>query len=134
MSRRAKSNSGPIWLALAFLLLLGAGGGYYTWNKARNDPFRTVPVLDVEAYLDNAESLRGNIYKIEASVQNSLAWSPGDGRLMALEINKGRDRRIVPVLIPSKHNGINLQRGQTFILKVEVVQDGLLRAIELRKS
>ncbi len=40
--------------------------------------------LDVKAYLENANSLRGNVYKIEGEVTNALAWSPSTGRLIAV--------------------------------------------------
>ncbi len=134
MPRRGKSSNSPVWLAAAFLLLVIGGGGYYAWQQSGADPYRTIPEMDVDSYLENANSLRGNLYKFEATVQNALAWSPGDGRLMAVEIRHRGDTRVVPILIPSEHNDVNIQRGQTFHFKVEIIQDGVIRALEMRKS
>ena len=68
MARRASSGTGigPILLVALIALLVG-GGGFWLFKQA-SDPFRTLQPLEVSAYLDNANSLRGNVYKIEVTI------------------------------------------------------------------
>ncbi|MGA7213115.1 MAG: hypothetical protein WBX20_02820, partial [Terrimicrobiaceae bacterium] len=95
-------------------------------------PFRTISSLDVRTYLENANSLRGNVYKIEGEVVNSLAWSPSKGRLIAIKVEKGNE--VVPVLVTTSFNEINIQKGQKFIFLLEVDDKGILRTKDMTKS
>jgi len=86
----------------------------------------------VKAYLDNANSLRSNIYKIEGEVVDSLAYSPSTGRLIAVGVNEGNDT--IPVLVTTNFNHINIQKGQKFIFLLEVDDKGILRTKDLTKA
>ncbi|MEM6885190.1 MAG: hypothetical protein AAF571_09165 [Verrucomicrobiota bacterium] len=134
MARRARSQFSPVHLILgAVVLLLIAGVGFF-FLSGNESSYRTLPLLDAEAYLENANSLRGNTYRLEGTINHSLAWDSAVGRLFSLQVGTGRDTRLVPVLIPAELNDINVQRGQDFQLKIEVVENGLLRVLEMEKS
>ncbi len=136
MARRASSRISPaIIFGSAFVLLLAVGGGYWLLSGASN-PYRTVPDLDSAAYLENANSLRGNVYRIDGTVQNSLAWSPAKGRLISVNLGAdgGNKGDIVAVFVPAKFNQVNLQKGQRYQFKVEIGKDGVIEAQDLRKS
>ncbi len=96
-----------------------------------NDPFRTMTALPVQDYLENANSLRGNVYKLDGTISKSLEWSPTAGRLFSVEVN-GND--VIPVLVPSQFNQVNIERGQHFIFKIEVGEKGILRAQDVKKA
>lgn len=132
MVRKARQNRGSGLLiggAVGIIILLAIG----YWMVTRDsEPYRTVPVLDVASYLENANSLRGNTYRIQGEVLNSLAWSPTSGRLIAVGVSDGRD--VLPVLIPTELNQINIQKGQRFIFLIEVDEKGILRANNLTKA
>ncbi|MEM6820449.1 MAG: hypothetical protein AAF558_00720 [Verrucomicrobiota bacterium] len=134
MSRRARSRFSPLHviLGLGFLgiLMLAA----YFFVQTEDTSFRTLPELQVEAYLENANSLRGNTYKLEGVINHSLAWSSSFGRLFSVQVDQSRDEYLVPVLIPADLNDTNIQRGQKFVMKIEVVENGLLRVLEMDKS
>jgi hypothetical protein len=133
MARRAKSNIHPIWLITGFaLIFLLFGGGYFLFGKIQ-DPFRTVAALDTSLYLENSNSLRGNTYKITGTVLNSLAWSPTNGRLFSVEVVSGANNDVLPVLIPTDFNHVNIQKGQRFSFKVEIDDKGILKAMDLTK-
>lgn len=132
MARRSKSSFKPIWIIVAVLLILGAFIGSRLFMTATSDPYRTVQTLDVKAYLENANSLRGNVYKIEGEVTNALAWSPATGRLIAVGVNNGAD--VIPVLVTTDFNQINIQKGQRFIFLLEVDDKGILRTKNLSKA
>lgn len=132
MARRSKSSFKPIWIIVAVALILGAFIGSRLFVSATSDPYRTVQTLDVKAYLENANSLRGNVYKIEGEVANALAWSPATGRLIAVGVNSGAD--VLPVLVTTDFNQINIQKGQRFIFLLEVDDKGILRTKNLSKT
>jgi hypothetical protein len=129
MARRASSATHPFWIAGAVLLLIVAiAGGYFLYQTV-SDPYRTLTSLDVESYLENANSLRGNVYKIDATIQDSLAWSPSRGRLFSVEVKD----EIIPLLIPAEFNHLNIQKGQRFNFRVEIGDHGVLRAQAAQK-
>lgn len=131
MPRRASSSAHPLWLVAAFLLFLAfAGGGYWIYSRL-SDPWRTVALLPVEAYLQNSDGLRGNVYQVSGTVANQLAWSPETGRLYSVDVENSND--VLPILIPASFNAVNLQKGQQFTFEVEVADRGILRARTLRK-
>ena len=133
MARRASFSIHPGWI-LGVVLLIGAaiGAGYFVVGKV-NDPYRTIPVLSVPAYLENSNSLRGNTYKVTGTIWSSLAWSPTVGRLFSVEVESPTGADVVPVLIPAELNHVNIQKGQRFIFKIEVDDQGILLAKELGK-
>ena len=130
MARRASSSVHPAWMALIAVLILAAvAGGYFLFGKA-SDPYRTLTPLPVQDYLQNSNSLRGNVYKIDATVDQSLQWSPTEGRLFSVDV-KGD---MLPVLVPPQFNSVNIERGQRFFFKIEVGDRGVLRAQDVKKS
>jgi hypothetical protein len=117
---------------LLILLALAIGGGYLLFNRV-NDPYRTIVALDVSSYLENSNSLRGNTYKLTGTVMNSLAWSASGGRLFSTEVTAGSTTDVLPVLIPTQFNHVNIQKGQRFMFKIEIDDKGILRALDFRK-
>jgi hypothetical protein len=116
-------------MMLAALLVLAAlGGGYVLFGKA-SDPYRTLTPLPVPDYLQNSNSLRGNVYKLEATVSESLQWSPTI-RLFSVEAGG----EMLPVLVPPQFNSVNIERGQRFFFKLEVGDHGILLVQDVKKS
>ncbi len=116
-------------LVVAVLVIGALGAGYFLFGRS-GDPFRTVSSLPVQDYLQNSNSLRGNIYKLDATVSQSLQWSPTLGRLFSVEVNG----EVLPILVPAQFNNVNIERGQRFFFKVEVGDRGILRAQDVKKS
>lgn len=134
MARRASAQQNPIILFILLLVVMGLGvGGFFIFRK-NNEPFRTLQSIDVAVYLENANSLRGNSYKIEAVIQNSLAWAPARGRLFSVEVDTSTGKEMIPILIPAELNSVNVQKGQRFFFKIEVVQEGVLLVKEMTKA
>lgn len=116
----------------AAVLVVAAFIGSRLFLSVASEPYRTTPSLDVRAYLENANSLRGNVYKIEGKIEESLAWSPSSGRLFAVSVTDGGD--ILPVLITKEFNSENVQKGQRYIFLLEVDNNGMLRTKALTKA
>lgn len=134
MPRRASSSLHPSWIIGTILvIILAVIGGRLILIKL-NDPFRTIPQMEVAAYLENSDSLRGNSYKLQARILNSLAWTPDKGRLFSIESEGTDSEAVLPILIPEQFNDTNIQRGQVFIFEIEVGRNGILIAKSLKKA
>lgn len=130
MARRASSSAHPVWMLVAFALALGAiAGGYFLYGRV-SDPFRTMTALPVNDYLQNSNSLRGNVYKLDATIAAALEWSPVAGRLFSVDVSGGE---MLPVLVPPQFNHVNMERGQRYFFKIEVGEKGILRAQDVKK-
>jgi hypothetical protein len=129
MPRRASSSAHPLWLVAAAVLVVAAiAGGLFI--RSQGDPFRAIAALPVKDYLDNSNSLRGNIYKLDATIAKSIDWSASGGRLFAVEAGG----EVLAVLVPAKFSAINIERGQRYVFKLEVGEKGVLRAQEVHKA
>jgi hypothetical protein len=132
MPRRASSRTNPLWLVVALVFVAGAlGGAAYLWMSL-SDPYRTLTPIDIPTYLDNANSLRGNVYKLSGTIDSELAWSPSGGRLFAV-LADGSKTDVVPLLVPPELNYVNIQKDQRYFFKIEVGDKGILTASDLRK-
>jgi hypothetical protein len=139
MARRANPKIRPLWVALILGALMVAIVIGLVLQTGGGDPFRTVPELELADYLANANSLRGNTYKVKGTVFQSLGYSRSKGRLFSVEVGGGSGAagggsEILPILIPPALSYINLQRGQRYIFRLEVDDGGILRALDLKKS
>ena len=131
MPRRASSSVSRWWIPGVALLVLAAMAGGWMLYRTVSDPYRTLTPLDVSAYLNNANSLRGNVYKLEVVVDTQLAWAPSRGRLYSVETSEHSE--VLPVMIPAAFNAVNLQKGQRYFLRLEVAEKGILRVQDIRK-
>ncbi len=137
MSRQKKSKGFPIWL-IALIVLLGGGAAYFVLHQGGDSSLRTTEELDPAIYYNNANSLRGNTYKINVEIDSALGNSPTKGRLFSVVLKRGDKGgntapEILPVLLPPQLGGLTIQKGQHYIMKVKVIEDGLLKVEEASK-
>jgi len=131
MGRRASSSVNKWWIGGVAALAMCAMAGGWALYKSVSDPYRTLTALDVPAYLENANSLRGNVYKLNGMVDTQLAWSPLVGRLYSVEVDGRND--VLPVMVPASFNSMNIQKGQRYFFKLEVGEKGVLLVRDIRK-
>ena len=134
MPRKANRSVPISWVVALVLLVVFAGGGIYFIRSFLSDPYRGIPELPVGQYVENSLSFRGNIYKVTGRVENQLGWSDNAGRLFSFESEVDGKPFHVGILLPPKLSGVNVQKGQSFEIKVEVVDKGLLQAEQIRKA
>ena len=113
MARRASSSAHPVWIVVALMLAIGAIAGGYSPLQSREAIRTDHDTAAVDDYLENSNSLRGNVYKLDATISQSLDWSPTGGRLFSVEV--GAD--VLPILVPASFNHFNLERGQRFLFQ-----------------
>lgn len=140
MARRANSKIRPLWIVLTLgALVLAITVGAVLQNTG-GDPYRTVPPLDLGDYLSNANSLRGNVYKVKGQIMQSLGYSRAKGRLFSVEVDDGNTRGVgaahdvLPILVPPNLSYLNLQKGQRYTFRLEVDDGGVLKALDMKKS
>lgn len=133
VARRANSPIRPLWILLTLGAIgLAIGGGVLLQNGG-GEPFRTAPALVLADYLDNANSLRGNVYRLKGQIAQSLGYSRARGRLFSVLVD-GNGRDVVPILVPPGLSYLNLQKGQRYTFRLEVGNAGILQALEMKKS
>jgi hypothetical protein len=132
VARRSRSSLSPLLLLTgAVTLAIVFAVGFYFLSKT-SDPFRTTEPLEVAAYLENSNSLRGNVYRVEGEVLNVLGYSTTEGRLIS--VGAGANSDAIPMLIPASLSKVNIQKGQRYIFLIEVTDKGILRAKNLVKA
>ena len=129
MARRASSSVplGKILGAVGGIIVLMLAGYFSVGNS---DPYRTSSAFPIKDYLENANSLRGNTYRLEAVIDKTLEFSRDSGRLFAVEISGGD---MLPLLVPPNLSGTNVERGQKLLFRVQVGETGLVTASDIRK-
>ena len=103
MSRQKKSQGLPPWLIILLIVIAAAGGFYGLRQNGGDASLRTTEELDPSIYYENANSLRGNTYKIDAEIDSALGNSPTKGRLFSVIIknsSKNGAPVVLPVLVP----------------------------------
>ena len=130
MARKRKSPQNVVWLLGVVVLGVLLIAGVYLLGSKEDSAVRTTPSLDIPSYLTNADSLRGNLYKLEGTVSESLAWSPDSGRLIAVEVEES----IIPVLVTPEFSSMNIQKEQQLVFLLEVDEKGILRTRKVNKS
>jgi hypothetical protein len=130
MARKRKSPPRAGWLVGLITCGVLLFAGFHLLSSKEGTTARTTPPLDLESYLASANSLRGNIYKLEGTVSESLAWSPDSGRLIAVET----DENIIPVLVTPEFQSMNIQKEQKLVFILEVDEKGILRTRKVTKS
>jgi len=130
MARKRKSPPRAGWILVLVTVGILFFAAIYLLGSKDTNPARTTPPLDVASYLANANSLRGNIYKLEGTVAESLAWSPDSGRLIAVQTEDD----IIPILVTPDFNSMNIQKEQRLEFILEVDEKGILRTRKVTKS
>mgnify|MGYP003639701283 CR=1 FL=1 len=89
--------------------------------------------LNLDDYMNNANSMRGNAYRVTGKVEEQLKWTPSRGRLYSVTVTQGT-RSPIPILIPQSFSHVNIEKGSEFTFVVEVGNDGVLIAREIKQG
>lgn len=137
MARRRRSGlQTNHLLAAAVVLAIGGGGAWWLNHHGKDDFAGSHPPFPAAEFQQNFFGLRGNRYLVQGTVTESLRYASDRTRLFALSVTDASLHQPcdVGLLVPSEFGDLNIQTGQSFRLVVEVNQDGLLKALEIRKA
>ncbi len=141
MPRRASSggNIGQIagiaaailgFVVIAALLFQLIAGGLFGEGRppgAKRSAGNASP-LNLTTYRNNGNSLRGNVYRVEGTVEETLRWTPDRGRLISFEASDATETMPLPILVPEDFSNVNIERGREMVMVVRVDRDGTLVA------
>jgi hypothetical protein len=137
MARRRRSGFPlrPTLIGLAVLAVAGAGVVYLRQPGKEDFAPGTQP-FPAREYQENYYGLRGNRYVVSGRIMEQIRYGADRSRLYALSVTDASLSQPceVGLLVPSSFGSDNIQTGQEFRLLVEVDQNGLLRAVEIKKS
>jgi hypothetical protein len=133
MPRRASSgiNAG-ILIGVGVFVAIALVAGKFLIGGEKN-PFDDVPKLNVQQYMDNANSLRGNVYMLEGKIDEKLRWTPDRGQLVSVRVDDNGDSEVIGVQIPAEFNHLNIEREQRYAFKVEITQGGIPVAAAVKR-
>ena len=128
MSRRKSSKNSLLVVVGVPVLVVGLGAILWKVTHRKSSLMSGLPQLHVHDYYENANSLRGNTYQLTATVEDSLRWVSGQGRLISVlpSDESGKPGDPLPICIPSDITE-NIQAGQEFAFKLNVGDGGVLK-------
>ena len=135
MSRQNKISRISLWIILIAVASLAAISYLLVFHKSSDSAFQKIEKLDPNLYYENATSLRGNTYRIDAEIDSSLGSPPASGRLFSIVVKDAKESApiILPVLVPPALGSLTIEKGQHYYLKVKVDERGMLIAEEAVK-
>ncbi len=131
MGRRASSslNSTAIIGIIAVIALLVGIGSLMLKKKA--DTFSEVAPLRVAEALVNANSLRGNQYRVEGKIESRWIRDSGEGLSLLVE-EEGLTERLF-IMIPPDLDHPNIERDQRYAFKIEFGAGGVAIATAVKR-
>jgi len=136
MARRRRSGlQTQHLLVAAAVLAIGVGGAWWISHRGKDDFAGGHPPFPAGEFQQNFFGLRGNRYVVQGTITEQLRYASDRQRLFALSVTDANLHQPcdVGLLVSSEFGDLNMQTGQSFRLVVEVNQDGLLKALEIRK-
>ena len=132
MARRANKNgkSGGLLVVGAVVLVAILAVSFFAMRKGKgvsND----LPVLDVLDAVEDANSLRGNEYQIEGTVDRKETRD--SGTLVFLRVKVNGSNEFLPIKVPNDIEKVNLEREKDYNFSVVFEKEGIATATALQK-
>lgn len=133
MPRRASSSTNPILIiGIAVAVIAAIFVGKFLMSK-KSETFPNVNPLAIEDLLENGNSLRNNEYLIEGKIDERFFRDNNSSSVVSVRVKSGSGEEIVPVMIPSKFNNLNIEREQRYAFRVKVAQGGIPVASDISR-
>lgn len=133
MARRASSSTNPILiLGIAVAVIAAIFAGKFLTSK-KSESFSDVNALAIDDLLENGNSLRNNEYLIEGRIDERFFRDNNTSSVVSVRIKADSGEEIVPVMIPSKFNNLNIEREQRYAFKVKFEQGGIPVATDISR-
>jgi hypothetical protein len=130
MARRA--SSGPNITAVigiaVFVIAAVIGGKFLLGGNKQN--IKGASLISMSDYLDNGNSMRGNEYLVEGTVDQR--WPRDNGQVVSINVKDSGD--LIPIEIPSTFNDLNIERQQKYTIKVKFREGGIAVATQIERQ
>lgn len=80
-------------------------------------------------FLENGNSLRGNEYLVQGTVDQR--WPRDNGQVVSLQVENSED--LIGIEIPSSFNDLNIERAQKYAIKVKFREGGIPVATQIER-
>ena len=131
MGRRASSSlntAAIVGIVAAVAILLGIGA---LMLKKKSITFDDVAPLRMEEATQNANSLRGNEYRVEGKIESRWVRDSGEGLSLIVE-DDGRTERLF-IMIPPEVPHPNIEREQRYAFKIKFGEGGVAVATAVKR-
>ncbi len=131
MGRRASSslNATAIVGIIAAIAVIAAVGFFMLRQKS--ETFTDAPLLRISEALDNANSLRGNEYRVEGKVDTRWVRDSGEG--LSLQIEEDGRIEYFFIVIPPDVDHVNIEREQRYAFKIRFGEGGVAIATAVKR-
>lgn len=125
MPRRASSSLHPGIIIGGIAVLVAGGFGAKNLLGKKAASASEGEKLEVRDFLDNGNSLRGNEYVVEGTVDRKLRWTSSRGQVVSLRVSTPGGQELIGVEIPPSFSNLNIEREQKYAMKVKFRQGGI---------
>ncbi len=134
MARRAQQGVSIAQIGtIAVVVAAVAGGIAFTLSRS-GDSMRAVSELNITDYVQKGDSMGGTEWRITGTVESKLRWTPDRGQLLSVFVEQGNIKESLPVLVPPEFNDVNINVGDRLTLVVQVADEQVLEARDLKRS
>lgn len=133
MARRASSGPKPgLLIGIAVALGVAFFAGKQLLGSKPGSSISGSP-LEMRWVTENANSLRGNQYVVEGTIDEKLRWTPDLGQVVALKVDDDGGSSFLAIEIPPDLSSVNIEREQSYVFKVRFRQGGIAVAEEISR-
>jgi len=124
MARRASSsiNPGVLLGGAAAVIIAVVGGKMLLGGKTQS--FGDAAPLDVQEFLTNGNSLRGNVYVVEGTVDERFFRSNSQRQIVSIRLSTPGGE-LVPIEITPEFSHMNIEREQRYSFLVRFREGGI---------
>lgn len=132
MARRARKGVETSQIIIIAVVVLAIAGVAVLLAGRSKDTFAGLNDLPVNEYMNNANSLSGNIYKLTGTVSVKERYTANNGQMIFVEVETPSGPADLPLYVPVELYGTNIDRGDAIVSKVEVRAGGILALQEIQ--
>ena len=132
MARRARKGVDYTQIIIIAAIVLVIGGLALFLTNRTSDPFAGLQPLPIGEYMENGNSLSGSVFSLTGKITAKPRYTPNNGSIIFVDVDHGTGTQELGVYVPVELYGTNLNRGDTFTSKVEVIAFGRLELKEIQ--
>ena len=126
MPRRASSGANPLTIIIVLLVLAAVGYALKAFiGGGKDEAFADTPELSISDFQENANSLRGNTYRIDGTVDEKLRFDPDKGQVLSVFVEQTGESGFLVVELPADADFGNVEVRQNYRFQLEFRNGGI---------